>query len=204
MQITITVYHQAVQAALARMAQQAGHTQPLMARIAERLYARTDARFSAQAGPDGQPWAPLKPATRKHKRGPLTLQESGRLRAGIIWGANATAAWLGSNQPYAAIHQWGGTISKGAQSRLVRHRTDAKGQLLRSAIMGGAGLVFAKDSHKRAQARWFAQGAHQVRIPARPYLPARADGSLYPADQAAVVAEVNAWLATAGGSLIRP
>lgn len=200
MQIQIDVHSQAVQAVLAAVAQRADNLRPVMQLIGEGLYKRTDARFSAQADPAGQAWAPLKPATRKHKRGAMTLQETGRLRGGISWGASAAAAWLTANQPYAAIHQFGGAIAKGAQSRLVRHRTDAKGQLLRSAIMGGAGLVFAKDSHKRAQARWFAQAAHQVRIPARPYLPVRPDGSLYPAEEAAVVAAVNDWLAGA----IRP
>ena len=52
----------------------------------------------------------------------------------------------------------------------MRHRTDAKGELLRSEHFGGKGLIFAKDKHKRALSRSFFVPAHTITIPARPYL----------------------------------
>jgi phage gpG-like protein len=60
----------------------------------------------------------------------------------------------------------------------VRHRTNAKGELLRSAHLGGKGLIFAKNSHKRAVARWFEQGAHSITMPARPFLGISLQGEL--------------------------
>lgn len=74
---------------------------------------------------------------------------------------------VGSPTHYAAIHQFGGQINKAAQSRLVRHRTTAKGTLLKNKK---GQVVFAKDKHKRAVGRWFEQGAHTIDIPARPFL----------------------------------
>ena len=96
---------------------------------------------------------------------------------------------------YAAIQQFGGKIDRAAFSKQVRHRTDAKGELLRSKIMHGRGLIFAKDSHKRALTRWFEVAAHSITIPARPFMPVRADGSLYPDETRLILAQINAWLA---------
>lgn len=37
--------------------------------------------------------------------------------------------------------------------------------------------------------------AHSITIPARPFMPVRADRSLYPAEQRLIVDQINAWLA---------
>lgn len=147
---------------------------PAMRAIATALLSQTEENFESESGPLGK-WPALKD---KKCQGGKILQDTGRLAASVTPFWSATEAGVGSNAIYAAIHQLGGTIDKAAQSRLVRHRTNAKGELLRSEALGGKGLVFAKNSHKRVIKRWFEQGAHTITIPARPYLPVFPDGRL--------------------------
>jgi phage gpG-like protein len=61
-------------------------------------------------------------------------------------------------------------IHRAAGSVTVRHRTDAKGTLMRTDMFGGKGLIFAKASHKRVLMRKFSASEHDIRIPARPFL----------------------------------
>ena len=178
-------------AALDALAKRVGNLGPLLGDIGESMVQRAKARFDAGAGPDGQQWKP-----KKHKDGRNTLVgETGDLRRQIVMGVAGNRLEVRATAAYAAIHQLGGKIERAAYSTQVRHRTDAKGELLRSKIMSGRGLIFAKDSHKRARTRWFEVAAHAITIPARPFMPVRADGSLYPAEQAEILAQINAWLA---------
>ena len=115
---------------------------------------------------EGRPkWMGLSPKTLKRKKGDKILQESGQLASSIQQGADRTSAFVGSNKVYAAIQNNGGKIERAAYSTKVRHRTDAKGNLLRTEHFNGKGLVFAKDSHKRAMTRWFEVGAHSFSLP---------------------------------------
>ena len=161
-----------VMAAFNRLLAAVREAGPAIRAIAAVPARQTEDNFAAQSGPTG-PWPALKAATLKGRRGKdgKMLQDTGRLAASVRPFHSATEAGIGTNVIYAAIHQLGGSIEKAAQSRLVRHRTDAKGNLLKSGALGGKGLVFAKDSHKRAVGRWFEQGAHTIDIPARPFLP---------------------------------
>lgn len=177
--LTIEVHDQAVRTALDALQRRISNMAPALQAIGEGMVTRTKARFDTSTDPAGGTWKPKKrPDGRK-----TLVGESGDLRRQITASVAGTALTVRASAIYAAIHQFGGTIERAAHSRQVRHRTDAKGQLLRSAIMGGRGLVFAKGSHKRALARWFEVGAHSVNMPARPFMPVRADGSLYPAEQ---------------------
>lgn len=160
--------------ALKQLAKSCDDLTPAMRAIATALLSQTEANFSAESGPLGK-WPALKD---KKRKGGKILQDTGRLAASVTPFWSATEAGVGSNAIYAAIHQLGGSIDKAAQSRLVRHRTNAKGELLRSEALGGKGLVFAKNSHKRVAVRWFEQGAHSINIPARPFLPVLPGGSL--------------------------
>lgn len=196
MNITIEVHDQAVRAALARLRQRVGDMRPALLAIGEAMHARVDKRFSTQTDPAGQRWAPNKPATIKRKgAGKPVLTDSRALRQAIAAQVSGNTLTLSAAQPYAAIHQFGGTIERAAHSRQIRHREDAAGNLLRRALGKGSGLVFAKDSHKRARTRWAEVAAYAIRIPARPYMPVRTDGSLYPGEQAEVLRQIEAWLA---------
>lgn len=185
----IKIESQAVISVLDRLARAGQDMSPVMREISAELASETEANFAAQGRPK---WLGIKP--RKGRAGGKILQDTGQLAASITTGSDATSASIGSNKVYAAIHQLGGSINKAAQSRLVRHRTDAKGNLLRSEALGGKGLIFAKDSHKRATARWFAQGAHTINIPARPFLPVDAAGNLQPETAESILGLVNNYL----------
>lgn len=162
---------------------------PLMASISNEFETQTNDNFAAEGRPK---WLGIQP--RKGREGGMILQDSGQLAASISASSDATSASIGSNKVYAAIHQLGGDINKPAQSRQVRHRTDAKGNLLRSAQLGGKGLIFAKDSHKRAVTRWFEQGAHSIHMPARPFLPMDVNGNLQPEAEQAIFGLANDYL----------
>ena len=192
---TIEVHDQAVRAALAALQARVSNLQPLLGDIGEAIVQRAKARFDSSRGPDGSTWKPKqRPDGRKTLVGP-----NGFLRQQIVSSATASSVLVQATMKYAAIHQFGGSIDRKAGQTTVSHRTDAKGNLLRSAIMNGKGLIFAKtagkNAHKRALVRTFDTKAHKIKIQARPFLPVRADGSLYQAEQAEILAQINAWLA---------
>ena len=194
---TITVQDQGVQNALNALAARAGNMQPVLQTIAVDIVERTKRRFGTSTGPDGVAWKPNTPAVRKAKGGRPPLVLHGLLKEQIFPSATKntlTVATGGATKDYAAIQQFGGTINVLAKSMKVRHRTDAKGALLRSDLMNGKGLIFAKDKHKRALTRWFEVPAHTITIPARPFLPIRQDGTLYPAEQSEIMNAINEYL----------
>ena len=124
---------------------------PAMAAIAATLRAAVEARFEAEAGPDGAAW---KPSARVLEKGGKTLQLRG-LRGGLLGnllggaGHDAASAWIGTNLVYAAIHQLGGTI-----------RARPKSQ-------GGKGYLWIKGKHRADGSRLTVAS---VSMPARPFL----------------------------------
>ncbi|MCV2359639.1 phage virion morphogenesis protein [Paucibacter sp. TC2R-5] len=190
--LNIEVHDQAVQAALTALSERVTNMQPALRVIGEEITQRAEHRFESSTGPDGRSWLP-----KKHADSRKTLVgKTGRLRQQITASADRQALTVRAGTPYAAIHQFGGKIDRPAKQVTVRHRTDAKGNLLRSAIMNGKGLIFAKKSHKRALERSFEAKAHSIIIPARPFMPVKDDGTLYPAEQAEIMAQISAWLST--------
>lgn len=201
--LTITIADVQTRALLQQARAHCDNLGPLLAAVGEAMHARVDARFADQAGPDGRHWAPNAPSTLRRKRGRgQILVDRGRLRQQIVWRVSGNTLTLAATMQYAAIQQFGGRIERQAYQRIIRHRTNRKGDLLRSAIMGGRGLIFAKRSHKLALARTVDVGAHAVTIPARPFMPLTAAGALYPDERAAIARQceqqVATWLAQNG------
>lgn len=185
---------------LARVAEGYRSPLPLMRDIAGFLKKETDDNFAAQGRPAWMGFAPWAPSTLKRRgTNAVMLQDNGRLAGSIAISYDRTHATIGSNVRYAAIHQLGGTIQRAAYSKQVRHRTNAKGELLRTAGFNGKGLVFAKGSHKRALTRWFEVPAHAITIPARPYLPFTGQGVLQPSARNGVMRLTNDYLASLVG-----
>ena len=188
----IEVQDQAVQAALARLAESGRNLSVPMRAIARALRNITEDAFAKQASPFGPAWAALQKSTLKGRRGggagAKILQDSGQLAASITATSDATSATLTAGKRYAAIHQFGGSIERPAYSTKTRHRTDRKGNLLRTGQFGGKGLVFAKDSHKSVLERWHEVNGFSINIPARPFLPVDRAGNLAPVAQEAVIA----------------
>ncbi len=124
--------------ALGNAVKHIGNTGALMASIGEALVSGVKTRFKKEEDPEGRKW---KPSARASAEGGKTLTKDAHLRDSIDYAATPTKVMVGSNLPYARIHQYGGTIRPKKAKRLV-----FKGS--------GDKTVFAKE----------------VTIPARPYL----------------------------------
>jgi phage virion morphogenesis protein len=157
-----------VRAALAQLLATGADLTPLMAEIAGVMHDAVEENFAQQGRPR---WAALKPSTLRRRRlrgkGAKILQDSGRLAASIRQESGRDYAQVGTNVAYARIHHFGGTIERAPHSLRVRHRTDAKGNLLRR---DGKLLIFAKDSHRRARTTWREVRPYKITLPARPFL----------------------------------
>ena len=93
--------------------------------IAETLFDSTKKRIEAGGpGPDGEPWPPLSPAYLLVKKGKGMMRESNALINELKpqVSPDGKLIVIGSNVPYAAIHQLGGTIKKKARDGEVRLR----------------------------------------------------------------------------------
>ncbi|MBU1352105.1 MAG: phage virion morphogenesis protein [Gammaproteobacteria bacterium] len=157
--VTYIVEDQAVRDMLARQA--LPPDAELASQLGEYLQSSTEARFKTQTAPDGTPWAPLKPryAKRKkyHKDKVLTLR--GYLRGGIHFQVGAdNSVQVGTNAKYGAIHQFGGAIEMPARQATVRYRSEA------------GRVLFASKKHQGAMERQVTIPAHEVNMPARPFL----------------------------------
>lgn len=86
---------------------------------------------------------------------------------------------VGTNKVYAAIHQFGGTIEKYAQSRQIYRRYDK-----RSGALGNRFVSRSKSNF----ATWHEIKEHTIDIPARPFLGVSAD------DEAEFDAIARDWL----------
>ena len=130
-------------------------------RMGEYVQQSTERRFKTQTGPDGTAWTPLQKryAGRKKYNKTRILTLRGYLRGGIHYQASGdNAVEIGTNSVYGAIHQFGGVIDMPARAATVRFRSKA------------GRILFAGKKHKRATEKTVNIGAHQVKIPARPFL----------------------------------
>lgn len=133
----IRVDDAAVDAALGELARRGADLRPAMEEIGEALVTSTRRRFETETGPDGKVWPK---SLRALLEGGKTLSDSGRLGR-IIHQASDDSVMVGTDAPYAAIHQFGGTI---------RAKTAAG---LRFTLADGSARIVT-----------------QVRMPARPFL----------------------------------
>lgn len=124
--------------ALFKAGHKLGNTQALMESVGEALISGTLKRFDDEEEPTGKKWPKSKRAT---KEGGQTLTNVGTLRKSIDKIATPDKVMVGSNLPYARIHQKGGTIKP------------KKGKYLKFKGLDGED-VFVKEA----------------KIPARPYL----------------------------------
>lgn len=91
----------------------ADNTEPLMAHIANTLHLFTSQAFEREASPFGEKWKSLSPATLKKSKGlKKKLVDKGKLVNSIHTSHTPTSAKIGTNVPYAAIHQFGGKTGR--------------------------------------------------------------------------------------------
>jgi len=128
--VSVTLQDRAVRRLLAQLALRGARLAPVFRSIAAELLSTTQDRFAAERGPDGTPWVSLQPATvlarlggagKAHKKaGGLRkraaekmgamkiLQERRQLYSSLTTAADDTAAMIGTNKIYGAVHQFGG------------------------------------------------------------------------------------------------
>ena len=110
-----------VRRALGRLQAAGTDLRPAMQDIGEHLLNATRGRFHDEEDPEGHPWAPLRPATKKRKKrnAGKILTEEGHLR-GIVMQADSDSVVVGSPFIYAGVHQFGaeqgafGSTSRGS------------------------------------------------------------------------------------------
>ena len=95
---------------------------PLLAELGEYGLRSTRARFKTQTAPDGTAWAALHLLYQMEKRRNKnrTLALNGYLRGQMTWQlVGDRTVEIGSNLPYAAVHQFGATIKPRAAKVLM-------------------------------------------------------------------------------------
>ncbi len=170
MAASIRIEDAALRAGLADLQAKLGRMKPALNDIGEALLNSTRERFRSETDPDGNKWRPLSPAYARKKalkgNSKTILQLRGYLFGSLTYQATDTVLEIGSNRDYAAIHQFGGVITRPAGSGSVRLRTDRRGNLIRRGNLA----VFASRRQKLATVREFVRGPSVARIPARPFL----------------------------------
>ena len=112
----IDIDSQAVLSALARLQQATSNMSPAMANIAQALASESERQFQTETGPGGS-WPDLKDTTKMLRErmgkwpGEKLQLSAGGLAASVQTGHDSQSAWIGSNKPYAAMHQFGGKTS---------------------------------------------------------------------------------------------
>lgn len=183
--IRIEVNEEARQA-LNALVERMSDLRPFYKKVGEILESSVIDRFQTETTPDGTPWTPLRPSTlasrlRRKKSGQGILRDSGAMRMAISHQVEEGGVRVGvaSGIKYAAIHQFGGSIAKPARAGKIYRRGYADGSF---------GRRFAKKKNKTSVATDVTIGAHQISIPARPFL------GLSETDQADITALARRWL----------
>lgn len=120
--VRITIDDRAVRQALTALARLGRDPSPALKALGARLVAGTRNRIEAEQSPTGSAWPRLNPAYAAGKRGPGMLRE--RAMRGGLFGSltsevDGARLRVGTNKAYAAIHQFGGTITPKSAKALV-------------------------------------------------------------------------------------
>ncbi len=168
--ITIEVRDNGVREALNALAERTANMKPILQKIGEDIKERTKQRFSTSTGPDGQRWAPNARSTIEA----FIAKRRGFGKRGINKKGQALAM---SKKPLIGE-------SRDLSREFHVHADQASvtiGNTMRySAIQQFGGL---------------AGKGRKVKIPARPFLPIRESGELYPQDRSLILEDINRYLA---------
>lgn len=169
---SVQVKDEAVQAALASLAARVKNLGPALTALGDEMVERTKQRFDDAKAPDGTPWAPHSVATLEMAAG--ALGKSYRKKSGDL---NARGQ------------------RKLASKRLLVDSGFLSGNIF-PRVSGGDTLTVGATAVYAAihQFGGMAGRGKRVEIPARPFLPVRADGTLYPDEQALVLQTLTEFL----------
>lgn len=169
---TIEVKDQGVQTLLQALQKRLGNLQPALAALGEDLTVRVHRRFDSSTGPDGTPWAPNAQSTLDTFAGGLSkshFKKSGDLN-------KKGSAAIASKKP------------------LIGPTKDLSRQIGYTASTGSLTLFSSPVYAGIQQFGGQAGRGHKVTIPARPFMPIKADGTLYPDDQQLLITALETFL----------
>ena len=170
---TIEVKDQGVQAALQALSARANNMNPVLQTIGEGIVERTKRRFETSTGPDGVKWQANSAATLAMLAGRLSGQKSKVKKDGSLNAAGQRA--YANKKPL---------IDSGELRRQIIPQ-----------VAGDTLTVTATPLYAAIQQFGGKAGRGlKVTIPARPFLPVHKDGTLYPKDQAEILAALNSYL----------
>lgn len=154
----IAIETEGMLAALGRLAQLGANPLPVLDELGGAMVQRTLERFERGQGPGGAAW---KPSLRAQKTSGKTLIDTARLMQSVTHLAAGQDVQWGTNTIYAAIHQFGGVITRQARTQTL-------------AFGAGGKFLSRKAAGKRKKGAipvavaeiW----AHSFKMPARPFI----------------------------------
>lgn len=138
----------------------------MLGQMGEYLMRSTRERAAREETPAGNKWRPLSPNYAKWKAKkrpgvPMLKFDFHMLGDQFAWQVDTDGLLLGTNAPYGAIHQFGGTTQRAAHSRKLAFGKDRANGM----------KVFARvGSNDVDHEKWATVEAYDVRMPARPWL----------------------------------
>lgn len=174
---TIEVKDQEVKAALKALAARVNNMRPVLQTIGEGIIERTKHRFDTSTAPDGTPWKPNSAATLAMLAEKLRGQKSKVKKDGSLNSKGETQ--LAGKKPLIGK-------SKDLRRQIVQSATNSQltvdATVSYAAMQHFGGITSAKSMIPGKT------------IPARPFMPIRQDGTLYPQEKAEILQELNAYL----------
>lgn len=161
-----------VLAGLGRIDAATGNRRALLAAVGGALVTSAQRRIERETGPDGTAWPRLSPRTaarrigRRRRGYEHMLRVSNRLYQSLTAAADDDFVLVGSNVVYAGIHQEGGTIDMPERQATIYQHYNARTDTFDPTFRKASRSNFARD---------VTIGAHQIAIPARPFLGVDAD-----------------------------
>lgn len=174
---TITVQDEQVRAALKALASRVQNMRPVLQAIGEDVVERAKHRFETSTGPDGAKWQANSAATLAMLAARLAGKSSYRKKNGDLNKKGAAA--LANKKPLIG------------ESGDLRRQIVARADAASVSIIASPAYAAIQQFGGTTSPRSMIPGA---KIPARPFLPIRIDGSLYPAEQALILQSLNEYL----------
>lgn len=160
--VTLTLDYRDAMHVLLGMEQQLRHPEPMLDKMGEALLDFHRQRFKDQESPSGEAWQELSRRYKKRKKRnkDKILVLDGTLRNTLRWQIRGNEMLFGTDRPYGAIHQFGGTIEIAARSQQAYYRQLRSGRVKNQFVR-----------KKRANySEWHTIGAYSITMPARPWL----------------------------------
>lgn len=157
----IQIDHAEIARRLRHLGQRIDDLHDVLNEMGEVLVPSTQARMVRGVAPDGSDWTPLAPSTLLRKKGPGILRERLTLMGSIHHQVEGDELHVGTGLVYAAVHQFGGKVAHKARQGTVYFHQDRRTGEVGNRFVARRKANFAQDVTVKA---------HDVKIPARPYL----------------------------------